>query len=190
MQRQPGFTLIELIVGIAILAIAISLAAPSMSELVRRYRSESKAQELFDLLIFMRVKAYSEQQRYTLCPIGADSNCGNDWALGAMLFADSDADGEKDADEMVERTFSGAEAGGTLNWRAFNNLGYITFRPNGTTPAQSGHFAYCPPNRDEKIGWIIVLNVIGRPYFGKDRDGDGVRETGSGDNLSCSTASN
>ncbi|MFD1217978.1 GspH/FimT family pseudopilin [Microbulbifer celer] len=188
MQRQPGFTILELIITVTILAIVISLAVPPMGEFVRRYRSEAKARELFDLVILMRTRAYSEQQRYTLCPRGIDASCGNDWSSGAILFADPDGDGERDTGETIEKIFSGADSGGSLRWRAFNNSGYITFRPDGTTPAQSGHFAYCPPSGEEEIGWTIILNAIGRPYVGKDKDGDGVRETGRGDNLSCATA--
>ncbi|WP_105103211.1 GspH/FimT family pseudopilin [Microbulbifer pacificus] len=188
MQRQPGFTLIELIITLAILTIVLSLAAPGMSELVRRYQSEAKARELFDLLQLMRSRAYSERQKYSLCPSSDGVSCGTDWSSGALLFADSNGDGEKNNGEVIEKIFSGAEAGGSLRWRAFNNRGYILFRPDGTTPAQSGNFSYCPPDGEAKNGWVIVMNAIGRPYLGKDNDGDGVRETGSGENLSCPMA--
>ncbi|MCX2780252.1 GspH/FimT family pseudopilin [Microbulbifer thermotolerans] len=185
MKKSLGFTLIELLLSITILAIVASYALPTFSDLTRRYKSEAKGRELFELLILMRTKAYSEHKSYTLCPSENGSSCGKDWASGAILFADNDRDGELDASEKIERTLSKLEDGATLNWNAFNNKGFITFRPNGTTPAQSGNFKYCPPGGEEKYGWFIILNTIGRPYFGKDRDGDGIVENGSGSPLTC-----
>lgn len=78
--------------------------------------------------------------------------------------------------------------GASLEWSSFGNKPYLQFRPNGLTSNQSGNFSYCPPGGDTKYGWIIVLNATGRPYFGKDKDGNGVVENGSGENLSCPTA--
>ncbi|WP_160154504.1 GspH/FimT family pseudopilin [Microbulbifer sp. ALW1] len=185
MRPNYGTTLLELIIGLAILSVIASIAVPAMGDLLDRYRTHMKARELFNLLVLMRSQAYNKQKKFTLCPSDDDASCGNNWSSGAILFADLDGDGERDSGEPLEKIFSGAESGGSLNWNAFNNTGYIIFRPNGTTPAQSGNFSYCPPSGDARDGWIIILNTIGRPYLGKDKDGDGIKETGSGRNLSC-----
>ncbi|WP_226666295.1 GspH/FimT family protein [Microbulbifer aggregans] len=185
MRRANGFTLLEFIITASILAILTAIAAAPTRNLVQRYRSEIKARELFEILTLMRSHAYAKRRKYSLCPSSDSYNCGTDWAMGALLFEDKDADGTRDQDERVERLYSGAEPGARLTWNGFNNQGYLIFNPDGTTPAQSGNFKYCPPGGDAKYGWIIVLNAIGRPYFGKDKDGDGIAETGGGENLNC-----
>jgi len=184
-KKASGFTLIELMLTIAIFAIVVAAAAPSMADFVNRYRSEAKGRALFDLLFLMRAKAYSEGRNYSLCPSSDGNNCSGDWAAGVLLFADEDGDGERDDGETIERTLPRLEENASLSWRAFNNRGYLIFRPSGTTPSQSGNFAYCPGSGEAKYGWFIILNKIGRPYFGKDSDGDGIVENGSGDNLDC-----
>ncbi|MFC6634571.1 GspH/FimT family pseudopilin [Microbulbifer taiwanensis] len=185
MKSASGFTLVELMLTVTILAIVMAVAAPPFIDFIKRYRSEVKGRELFELLILMRAKAYHERVSYSLCPSDDGSSCGEDWTSGAILFADADADGQRDNAEQIERRFPKLQDGATLSWNAFNNRGFIIFRPDGTTPAQSGNFEYCPGKGEEKYGWFIVLNVIGRPYFGKDGDGDGIVENGSGENLSC-----
>jgi hypothetical protein len=45
---------------------------------------------------------------------------------------------------------------------------------------------YCPEDQDRFISKVIIWNVAGRPYFGKDKNNDGIAENGSSKNLVCS----
>ena len=186
-QKFSGYTLIELMLTITILAIVTSLAVPPMQDFLTRYRNETIGRKLFDLISLSRSKAYGHGRIYTLCPSSDSESCGSDWARGALLFIDNDGNGERDTDERIERVLPKLDEGASLEWRSFNSKSYLQYRPNGLTLNQNGNFAYCPPSGEEKYGWIIVLNATGRPYFGKDSDGDGIVENGSGDNLSCAT---
>ncbi|WP_444883717.1 GspH/FimT family pseudopilin [Microbulbifer sp. PSTR4-B] len=185
MNKATGFTLIELLFTITILAIVTLLAIPSFSDFIKRYQSKIRQQELFELLMLMRNKAYNENLHYTLCPRGLDDVCADNWSDGALLFADIDQDGELDTGEKIERKLSGLKNNASLMWAAFNNKGYLTFKPNGKTPSQSGNFSYCPATGEAKYGWIIILNAIGRPYYAKDKNGNGIVENGSGQDLVC-----
>ncbi|MCO1334834.1 GspH/FimT family pseudopilin [Microbulbifer sp. OS29] len=177
--------LIELMLVITILAIVTFIAFPVFTEFTARYRSKTKQWELFELLIFMRNQAYSERANFILCPKGDEDICSNNWSNGALLFIDINSNGTLDSKDKIERYFTRLPEGATLSWKGFNNKGYLIFRPDGTTPSQSGNFSYCPTDGEAKLGWIIILNSIGRPYYGRDADGDGIVENGSGDNLSC-----
>ncbi|MEW5248923.1 GspH/FimT family pseudopilin [Microbulbifer sp. 2201CG32-9] len=185
LRNLGAFTLVELIFSIAILAIVIALAAPSMSDLHRRHRNESTGRQLFDLISLGRGKAYGHGQVYTLCPSDDGQSCGDDWGRGAMLFVDSDSSGERATTEKIERVMSALPAGASLQWRSFSPKTFLQFRPDGLTSNQNGNFAYCPPDGKASHGWIIVLNATGRPYYGRDSDSDGIVETGSGKNLAC-----
>ncbi|WP_299584257.1 GspH/FimT family pseudopilin [uncultured Microbulbifer sp.] len=185
MKRVTGFTLIELLISITILALVITLALPSFIDFIKRYQSKVKQQELFGLLMLMRTKAYNENLHYTLCPQGQNDVCADNWSRGALLFADMDKDGELDSGERIERKLESLKSNASLSWMAFNNKGSITFKPDGKTPSQSGNFSYCPATGEAKYGWIIILNAIGRPYYAKDKNGNGIVENGSGEDLVC-----
>lgn len=183
MKNRSGFTLIELMLTITILAIVAAVAVPPMADFANRYRSEVYRQRLFDLIALSRSKAYGQGKSYTLCPSSGGEECGNDWALGALLFEDSNGNGVREDGERIERVMEPLPANASLEWH--NSRSYLQFRPDGRTLWQMGNFAYCPPDGDTKYGWIIVLNATGRPYFGRDRDGDGIMENGSGEELNC-----
>lgn len=180
-----GFTLIELMLVMTILGVVISLAAPPMRDFLKRYQAEIQRQKLFELIALSRGKAYGHGEIYTLCGSADRQTCSEAWADGALLFVDSDGDGSRSSDEKIERVMEPLPAGSSLTWSSFGNKSYLQFRPNGLTRNQSGNFSYCPPDGNEQQGWIIVLNAMGRPYFGRDKDGNSVVENGSGANLSC-----
>lgn len=75
-QRLGGFTAIELMITIAILAILAALAAPSFTPLFERWRVRSTAEELQSTIYYARSKAIQFGGGVT---IKANSN---DWANG------------------------------------------------------------------------------------------------------------
>ncbi|SHG20394.1 type IV fimbrial biogenesis protein FimT [Microbulbifer donghaiensis] len=188
LPRVSGYTLIELMLTITILAIVAAVATPPMADFISRYQTETAGRQLFELINFSRGKAYSHGQVYTLCPSADGQSCSSDWSSGALLFVDSNGDGQRAAAEKIERIMPKMATGATLEWRSFNSKKYLQFRPNGLTLSQNGNFAYCPPSQQAEKGWIIVINATGRPYFGKDSDSDGIVESGSGKNLTCTNA--
>lgn len=186
MFRKNGYTVIELMLTIAILAIIASVAMPPLTDFINRYRSEVVRQRLFDLIALSRSRAYGHGKIYTLCASSDSNLCGTDWSQGALLFEDRDGNGDRGTGEIIERVMQPLPDEGSLEWN--NNRDYLQFRPNGLTRWQMGNFTYCPPDGDEKYGWIIILNATGRPYFGRDNDGDGIMENGSGEELDCTAA--
>lgn len=186
--QARGYTVLELLLVMSILAILLATAAAPLNNFFTRYSNELIGRQLFDLVSLGRGKAYGHRCTYTLCPLASDNNCGTDWTEGALLFMDRDGDGKRASGEQVERIMSRLSPGASLVWRSFGNKNYLQFRPDGITRNQSGNFAYCPPGGEAENGWIIILNGAGRPYYGRDNDGDGIVENGSGDNLDCTAA--
>ncbi|MCB8745437.1 GspH/FimT family pseudopilin [Rhodoferax sp. U2-2l] len=66
MRQVKGFTIVELIIGIAILGILVALAAPSFTESIARRRLDGIANELSTDLQFTRAEAISKNTALTL----------------------------------------------------------------------------------------------------------------------------
>src|SRR3989338_11103459 len=73
--RPHGFSLIELMVVLALFAIAIAIAVPNLASLIRNDQIESQAQQINSLLQYARSEAVVRRARINL------SNNGGTWTV-------------------------------------------------------------------------------------------------------------
>lgn len=80
---MSGFTLIEMMVGIAIFAILLALAAPSLSDTVAKNRVEMAADGITGTAATARGLAIQDGRRTTLMVLGTLAECGDKiaWAV-------------------------------------------------------------------------------------------------------------
>lgn len=120
MPYSKGFTLIELMVTIAVLAIVVTVAAPSFSGLLADNRASALANELQGALQLARSEAIKRRETVTVCRSNADQDeCadGTNWA-GGWLVALADGEVIKVWDPAAGAVIVGPTAG-------------ISFRGNG-----------------------------------------------------------
>src|SRR5699024_6935398 len=80
MNRQHGFTLLELMVTVAVAAIIVSIAVPSFSAMLNRHRLEAAASELKFNLLLARSQAIKQNRDVAVSfRTGADASA---WAYG------------------------------------------------------------------------------------------------------------
>ncbi|MDM1276961.1 prepilin-type N-terminal cleavage/methylation domain-containing protein [Acinetobacter indicus] len=75
MRKSQGFTLIELMVTIAVLAIVAMIAAPSFGNMVAKQRLNILARDFADLITDARGQAIASRKNITIkleCPTGVD----------------------------------------------------------------------------------------------------------------------
>lgn len=68
-RRQGGFTLIELMVAVAVLVILTAIGAPAFSTMIANQRLKSGASDLFTALIRARSEAIKRNTEVTLAPL-------------------------------------------------------------------------------------------------------------------------
>lgn len=78
--RQSGFTLVELMFVVVIMAILVSLAAPAFSELVRVQRVRSVAVDLYADVTLARSEAIKRGAQVFI--VARDTATTKDWAKG------------------------------------------------------------------------------------------------------------
>ena len=86
---QRGFSLIELVVVMAVLAIVTVFAAPSFQTILMNSRMSTLNDSLFNSLNYARSTALSEKFPVRFCPLGAAGStvCGTSWASGWMVVS-------------------------------------------------------------------------------------------------------
>jgi len=89
-KHARGFTLIELMVTLAVLAILTMIALPSFRDTIRRNRVNSASNALLADLNYARTEAIDRGQVVTMCPSSNASSCtsgGTSWGAGWMTYS-------------------------------------------------------------------------------------------------------
>lgn len=82
-QSNSGFTLLELMVGIAILAIILTIGLPSFVSMFTDARVRATNDSVIEALGYARNQAVSQHREITLCAANGDySDCAADTAWG------------------------------------------------------------------------------------------------------------
>ena len=90
-----GFTLVEMMFTLVVLAVLMALAAPSLTNLVRDQRIKTVTGDLYAAMAFARSEAIKRNVYVAVCSHNGASGCQNssDWALGWIVYLDADGNG-------------------------------------------------------------------------------------------------
>jgi type IV fimbrial biogenesis protein FimT len=121
-----GFTLIELMITIVIVAIVITVGVPSFNDFIASQRVRAAASDIMSDLAFARAEAIKESRRAI---VEAVDGAGN-WKNGWRICIDMNSDGDCDAPGEVRKVQT--PVSGRTSVCASPNLDAgIIFRPDG-----------------------------------------------------------
>jgi len=129
---QRGFTMLELVVVMSIVAILMAIAIPSYRYVTNGNRIAAEINGLLGDLQYARGEAIKEGQTVTVCVSSNGSACtgGTNWQNGWIVFSDvnSDQTYNVNADTLlrVQATFTSTDT-----FAANNNLTAVTFNREG-----------------------------------------------------------
>ena len=156
-MKMKGFSLIELIVVIAIVAILVMFSMPFTEKIIGQYRAKSEQRTLLNLISFARETAMAEGRTVTLCPSLDKIHCSQDWNLPVIVFFDTNATNiAEDEGELLR--VAEPVTHGTLTFAVFPIGNFLQFTEDGFSLNQNGTFQYCAKNQS----WQIIINRIGR----------------------------
>jgi len=171
-QRMLGFTIIELMITLAVAAILASLAAPSFTNIIKNTRLVTQVNNLASGLNFARSESIKRSLSVTLCKSNDDVTCSGNWENGWLVFEDIDGDGIVDGDDTIIRVGDGADSSNiTLVFPGENR---VTYNASGFAVGFDSTFKFCD-DRGVTFSKGLVVSNNGR-----------VRTAQSADITSCS----
>jgi type IV fimbrial biogenesis protein FimT len=165
---QRGFTLVELLVGLSVGSILMSLTVPAMNDMLNTQKAISATNALFAGLNLARSEAIKRNARAVLCKTADGVTCTSSggWEQGWILFHDLNNNALRDIDEEVVKQQGPASAGIRLR----GNLpiaNYVSYTPVGRAKLisgafQAGTFTLCVESSANTHVRQIILSGTGR----------------------------
>ena len=163
-----GLTLFELMVVLMVIAITLSLSAPSMQGLLQGNRLRSESIRFLRAINLARSEAIMRNQPVSICPsamaASGKARCSGAYVDGWIVFANTDKDKVVDAgtDEVLQ-VFEGLPPGYRLTNRSGTRAAFtiINFLPSGFSRSNRT-LLFCPPNAAAAQSLSIVINIVGR----------------------------
>lgn len=182
-KRMQGFTLVEVMVAIAVVAILSSVALPSLNNFMVKMRVDNEITEIQRLLLTARNMAINTGKNTTVCPL-SDGDCTANWQNEISVFTNSSnviaTNNTFAAPDELIKVKSAIKANDRLQ---FANVSVI-YAPSGLLLTAQGSFSYCPQGEDDESRGID-LSISGRSYLSSDTDNDGKDEDRNGNEIVC-----
>lgn len=155
-----GFTLIELIVSVAILVSFFALGVPKMQGMIERHESRTVFYNLRRTFASARDLAQSMSIDVSVCPI-QNTSCSPSWGNPITVFHDQNLNNRIDANEKV--FFSTSISSRHGYWlKTKSNQNFVRFNPLGHSFSSASTFLYCPFSDHDNIAKSIVISFQGR----------------------------
>ena len=188
MRLVRGFTLLELMVTIAVAAILFSVAVPGFQQLSQRNRIVSYANDFISTVNYARSEAIRRAQPVSICASSTGTSCTGTWSQGWIIFANVDGDSPAVVDGVNEPVLKVHEALAT-NYTLTADpafASHVTYDMNGAANA-TGVLAVCYQGSTARSRAVVLTRL--RPRVATDTDGDQVPNIDAGNLVDCATPS-
>lgn len=91
-RAQHGFTMIELMVTIAIAAILLAIGVPSFNQVMVNARTSTLANDVTSAINLARSEAVRRAEAVSVCPSNNGTSCSGSWTDGWITIVDSSSE--------------------------------------------------------------------------------------------------
>jgi prepilin-type N-terminal cleavage/methylation domain-containing protein len=163
-HSNSGFTLIELMSVVVIVAVLLVLVAPAFINVIRENQIRTQASRIVSSLNLARSTSAKENVAAMVCASADAATCSadeNDFRKGWLVYVDRDSNGvlTVGGDELI-RVYSGLPSGYFIVLE--NASSEIIYYPDGSTSGKET-IVTCPSTRDNNKAWSVIVGAVGSP---------------------------
>jgi type IV fimbrial biogenesis protein FimT len=169
-----GFTVIELMITLAVAATLTTIGVPALSSFLKNSGLKSEAFELLDAITVARSEAIKRKTKVILCrsadPAATTPACSGSaytWSSGWIVYASGDTNSTFNAGtDILIAVNEGSSDPIVIKANGTGN-NYLEYNPDGSLDeGGTGRYAICD-DRGEEHGRQINIPLMGRPYLEK-----------------------
>jgi type IV fimbrial biogenesis protein FimT len=157
--KQTGFTLIEALIAMTVIAIGLGVAIPAYSNVAAATHTGSARVDLAESLLMALNHSTLTETDVVVCASsdGVDCSGSVDWTQGWIAFADIDENRARGPNETLLRRQPRLEGGTHLRSTAQRTR--VVFQPHGGAAAGSNvTFTLCDTRGPAKATTVVVAN--------------------------------
>lgn len=157
-RKDAGFTLIEMLITLAIIAVTITIGVPTFKQTLQHYRVVTTMHLITSDLALARNAAIMRRSRVVVCPRTTDLRCRTDadWSNGWIVFIDRRGNRQPDASENI-LSVGGAKISAQVSIRA--SRGFLRYQSDGRSAHSNQTIRICTGGA---LAGEIVINNVGR----------------------------
>ena len=159
-RRRRGHTLIELLIGLAVVATTLAWGVPSFGNFLRNAARTREVNQFIQAVYVARSEAIKRNGVVSLCPSRDGTTCSPSaqWTTGWLIFVnlDRDSPAARDADEPLLHVYEPWDAG-----HITSNRSTLSFRPFGQMGV-TATVTFCD-DRGSRAARAVIISQTGRP---------------------------
>lgn len=157
MKKKSGFTLLELLITLALISIVMAVGIPSMTEFIKNDRLSTQINTLVGHLAYARSQAVTSHLPVVVCASDNQTSCSSaNWADGWVVFTDTDNSGDVSVGDVVLRAKQPLSGQNTLISSTGSSVVYDS---RGFAPNSPGSFSLCDDRGATHIKSITISNT-------------------------------
>ena len=164
--RQSGFSLVELMVTLAIVVVLTVLAVPSFQSMLLGRRVAAAADTLASDFRFARSEAIKRTNRVTICASSNGTSCtgtGGLWKDGWIIFVDENGNGAWNTGDVILRVQDAMQGVASIAATDGTSRPHFVFQPTGWSQSADQSFFITPVGSSGVAARLLCISNKGRP---------------------------
>jgi Tfp pilus assembly protein FimT len=160
-RSQAAYMLFEVMIALAIIAILVSVAIPSLRNSIEHHNDTILQSQLLKTIHLARQAAQASGMPVGVCKNNMHHVCGGNWDDGLLIFYDAEENGIIKDEKQIIAVMQVNVRKGKIHWRAFPRYrDYLRFAPHKWWANDNGIFWYCHVSNPSP-SFAIVTNKSG-----------------------------
>jgi type IV fimbrial biogenesis protein FimT len=180
-MKQKGYTLIELLATLSVIAILTGVAWPSYLHLSNSIKQDMETARWVKFFESARSLSTTQELDVTICALVNDQ-CSNDFNNSWSVFIDQNGNKTVDVEDEIVRVL---EIGNSAKVRLYKSgRNYLRFysKPNQLYSGPTASISVCPNGYPDQYSFHLKMNIMGRVKIEDKKTEEGIpmRKTSSG----------